>query len=811
MATIPGDLRLALRALRRAPAFALTTILILALAIGVSTVMFTVCKTVLLDRLPVAAQDRVAIMHPLDSKGTHLDAPFAYLPEIGRDSGVFQGVAGVYHLGTQPAPLLNGDVSVELGLVNATANFFNVLGMRPVVGRFFRPEDGAAGAPPVIVLSNVAWRRSFGGDPGVIGRSLTMPYTRQRAQIVGVAPAGFEYPAGVAAWLPIPPDFTGQVDIIARLATGVTMESARSRLFALTQRVNPFTSTRPGQNVSPQTFVVAGVAAESFAETVLGSSRPVLIALTLAVGLLLLIACFNIGNLMLVRLLGRTRDIVVRRALGATAGNVGRLFVVENAVLGAIGGALGLLAALVLLRVIRAAAPPGLPRSDALGAMSTPLALAATVTGLGMVLFGVLPSVIASRINSYAALRSDSRTGMESRFRRRARRWLVATQIALAVVMLTGAGLLVRTLAHLEFMDLGYQPDHLWVLSFTAPQSVLPDDPRIHEVAKALVARLEATPDVVAVTPIEQMPFQGQSFYIMKLTRADQPSTQRENVPFVPFEFVGPDYFRTLRIPIVQGRGFTTADTRSSGRVVVINETLARQLWPGESPIGKQLVNEQPAMRSDTWTVAGVARDTRFRELKAVGPVVYFDWDQIDPFWNGLLVVRTTRPPAAMLPALRAATREVNPDLLIWRTQTMDQLLEAPLARPRMSALLMTGVSAVSLLLSVIGLYGVLSSSVRQQARDIGVRMALGATARNVRRLVLGDALRVLGAGALAGVLGAVIGGHVLASQLFDVRPIDPLSLAAAAALLLVAGLAAAWLPVRRASRISPVETLRME
>jgi putative ABC transport system permease protein len=380
--------------------------------------------------------------------------------------------------------------------------------------------------------------------------------------------------------------------------------------------------------------------------------------------------------------------------------------------------------------------------------------------------------------------------------------------MALAVVMLTGAALLVRSLARLQGMDLGYRPEHVSMLSFTGPQSVLATEEQIHDVGKQLVTRIEATPGVMAATPIESAPFKGQSFYIMQLAPADQPGSERMNTPFVPFEFVGPDYFRTFAIPVRRGRGFTAADTRGSGKVVVISETLARQLWPNEDAIGKRLVQ---AKDNSTWTVAGVASDTHFRELKNVGPVAYFDWEQVDPFWNGIVAVRTTNSLAATLPALRAATRDVNPKLVLWDAQTMDNLLDAPLAQPRLTALLLTGFSAVALLLSAIGLYGVMAAAVRQQTRDIGVRVALGATPRHVRQLVLGDAMRMIAGGAVVGVIGAVVAGRVLASQLFGVSPIDPLAIGGAAAALLAIGLAAAYVPARRATRIDPVLTLRAD
>ena len=800
-----AELRLAMRGLGRSPAFTVSTIAILALGIGMSTAMFTVYRTVLIDRFPILAQDRLVIMHPLDRRGTHLDAPYSYLPAIARESTLFRAVAGTYHRGAQPVPFIYGNTSIELRFVGASPNFFDVFGMRPAMGRLFRPADGDVGAPPVIVLSYAGWRRRFGGDSSVVGRILVIPYTQQHATIVGVAPAGFDYPSRTEAWLAIPGTDVAQVDIVARLAPGVTIDVARSGFFALTQRLNPFANI-PGQKL-PRGFEISGVAVQSFPDTVLGSSRPTIVALTVAVALLLLIACVNVGNLVLVRLLGRTREIAVRRAIGASYVDLARLFVVENALLATIGGALGLLVALGLLSLVHAAAPPQLPRSDVLGAMSAPLAAAAGITVFAMLSFGLVPSLLASRVSSYASLRSDSRTGTESRSKRRTRHWLVSIQVALALVMLAGAGLLVRTIARLQSMDLGYEPDHLSVISFTGPKSVFATDTLVFDVGKQLVTRLEAIPGVVAATPIESAPFEGQSFFIMKVAPVEQPVSEREHNPFTPFEFVGPNYFRTFDIPIRRGRAFSVADTKGSDKVVIVNETLARQLWPKQDALGRQL----QTIDDKVWTVVGIASDTHYRELKKVGPVVYFDWDQVQPFWNGSVAVRTINSLAATLPSIRAAAREVNANLVLWNAQTMDQLLDAPLGQPRLSALLLSGFSVVALLLSAIGLYGVMSSTVRHQTRDIGVRVVLGATSRDVRRLVLGDAMRVVGTGALVGVVGALLAGQVLEAQLFGVRPVDPMSLGAVSLLLLAISVGAAYLPARRAARINPVEALRNE
>jgi putative ABC transport system permease protein len=817
METIWNEARLALRSLRHSATFTVAVIATLGIGIGMATAMYTVYKTVLVDRFPIVEQDRVVVMHPLDRRGMNLDVPYRYLEEIARDSALFRGVAGIYHVGVNTTPFLYGGAAIHLGVVHASPNFFDLFGVRPAAGHWFRPEDGEPGAPPVVVLSYNAWQR-LGGDPSIVGQTVGLPVNtsipQQRAEIVGVAPPGFEYPTGTDAWLPLPRGIQIQVDIVARLAPHVTIDAARAGLFALTQRLRPFTPENTGmaQADDPKAFEIARVGAQSFADTIVGHSRPVIIALTLAITLLLVIACINIGNLMLVRLLGRSRDIAVRHALGARRDQIARLFATEATILVTGGGTIGLLLALGALRLLHVAAPVQIPHIEALDALSTPLGTAAALTVCAWLLFAVGLSIGASRIGSYATLRADSRSGADSRPRQRARHVLVATQIALTLVMLTGAGLLVRTLARLQSMDLGYQPEHLSILSFTSftgSQGGITNPAQVFETTKDLVARMEATPGVVAATPIENDPFKGQGFFEMALVAADRPTPPGEHVPFVPFEFVGSDYFRTFEIPIHRGRGFQASDTKGSLPVVVISETLARQLLPNQDPIGKQV---KPLDDTIAYTVVGVASDTRFRELKNVGPVVYFDWTQIPPAMAGwLIAVRTTSPLAAMRPALSAAMHDVDPKLMIWNAQTMDDLLGTPLAQPRLSALLMTSFSLVALLLSTIGLYGVISSAARQKTHDIGVRIALGAQSLDVHRLVLGDAIAVLGAGAAIGIVVALNVGHALSSQLFGVGPIDPISLAAATTVLLAVGLGAAYLPARRASRIDPVEVLRSE
>jgi putative ABC transport system permease protein len=809
---IGRDATLALRGLRRSPTFTVAAVAILALGIGMSTAMFTVYRAVIVARLPVLAQERLVALNPLDRGGAHLDVPATYLDDIRRNGGPIRDAAGVYHKGAVSLPLLEGDRPLTVNDAVVSPNFFELLGVRPVLGRLLRRADGDAGAEQVIVVSYEAWRRMFNEDSLIVGRTLIGPYDHARVRIVGVAPPGFGYPAGAEIWAPLRPEIKQlQVDIVARLAPGATLATARDALFALLGRDNPFEAEAPGKmRAALPSF--SGVEARAFADVVLGDARPAVVILSLAIALLLVVACVNVGNLLLVRNVGRAREIAVRRAIGASYGDIARQFLVESCLLAVAGGVLGVIASQLLLRLLVAFAPPELPRTDVIRIGGAPIAVAAGVTLAAVILFGLVPSLAAARTAPYLVLRADARAGANARSRRRARRWLVSSQMALALIMLAGALLLARSLLRLERLDLGYRPEHVALLSFTGPQSLFPTPARQLAVADQLADRLRATPGVTGVSPVESPPFKGQSLFIMRVVREGDPPANLEGAPYIPWEVVGPQYFRVFDIPILRGRGFTDADSRNAEHVVVVSEMLAKRLWPASDPIGKRL--RDPADTTGTlMTVVGIARDTHFRTLRDAAPVLYIPWHQAWFYlgWSGYLAVRTQGELAAVLPSIRRTVHDFDPRLILFDARTMDDLLAGPLAQPRTSTLLLSAFSLVALLLAAIGLYGVMSSAVRQQTRDIGVRVALGAAPRDVRRLVLGEAMRVVGIGAAIGVLAAYFGSRLLASLLFGVSPGDPVSLAGAAALLVAIGAAAAYLPAHRATRIDPVQALRAD
>ncbi|HEY4131531.1 MAG TPA: ABC transporter permease, partial [Gemmatimonadaceae bacterium] len=479
------DLRLAVRSLRRSPGFTIAAIAILALGIGMSTAMFATYRAVLIDRLPVIDQGRLIVMHPLDRGGAHLDIPFAYLKTIERDSAVFAGATGTHHLGARVAPYLDRDVTVPLSTATAAGNFFDVLGTRPLFGRGLRRSDAEAGAPVVIVLSYDAWRKKFHQDSSIVGHVLTSTWDGSPITIVGVEPPGLEFPTGTEAWTSTTPAVsTLQVDLVVRLRPHVTIDAARTAMKELIDRENPFTASDARAALAIQ---FSGVVAQPFDEEIVGRTRPVLVALTLAVGLLLLIACVNVGSLVLVRTSGRMSEIAVRRAIGASYMDIARQFFVENTVLAVLGGIGGVACALAALRVLVYFAPPQLPHVEIIRLGGVPLAAGAATTFIAVLVFGIAPSLMAASSAPYAVLRSDARGGSEGGARRRARRWLVSSQMALALVMLAGAGLLARSLNQLETLSLGYTPAHLSLLSFSGPKSIFSSPKQIIQTADQLI------------------------------------------------------------------------------------------------------------------------------------------------------------------------------------------------------------------------------------------------------------------------------------------------------------------------------------
>jgi len=819
-----GDASFTLRSLRRAPTFTVTVVLILGLAIGMSSAMFTVFRSVLLTRLPVRDQGRVVELSGV-AKGAASELPISpiQMKRFRDQSRTLSKVGGFAHWRAVEEALTDGDRRLTLKSAVVTEEFFDVLDANPAIGRFFRKGEGfdwganVTGVGVPIVLSYSAWKRDFGGDSSVVGRRIRWPVLNWTLDVIGIAPAGLDYPRGAEYWVSAN---YGSIDILARLAPGATIEEAR-------QEFQSFLAHDP--ELVSYGATALGAQVHTVREMVVGDSRPALLALTAAVALLLILACVNVGNLLLLRASGRVREMAIRRAIGASAADLVRQLMTESVLLAIVGGGIGVLLSRILLNGVVRLAPSGLPRADLIAGAGTPLAVGALVTGASVLLFGVLPSFAALRFDLSSPLRSDNRSGTEGRRLRNVRQALVASQIALAIVVLAGAGLLVRSLAKLTSIDMGYSPEHVTLLNFALPwlkfsnecrpkvaQMTPADSARWNQCSSSMnyaahervMASLRQVSGVASVSPEGVPPFLGSNVWMGRYASRDQTDAESRANPWFGFDAVGPQYFDALGVKLIAGRSFTDADREGSPRVAIISEAIARRFWPNESALGKQLRQGEDHTPDSLITVVGVAHDFHYRQHRESTPTVFRPYRQL--LAQGYLVMRT-RGAGIATSTLQRAVDGAGGGTTFIRAQSMDALIEPQLSTPRFDALLLSVFAIAAVVLAAVGLYGIMASSVSQQTRELGIRMALGATAAGVRNMVLRQALIVAIAGTVVGLVGAVVGARLLTSMLFEVSPSDPSTLAAVSILLLATAIGAAYVPARRATRIDPARALRAE
>jgi len=795
------SVRVALRGLARSPGFTAAATLILGLGIGSAVAVFTVCRVVLFQPLPVSDPDHLAVISTYRQTDVEFGLVKADLKAIKRESRTLRDVGGYAHWGTSQGPLVDGDRTLTLGRVVVTGSFFDVLGARAVVGRLLRPEDDVIGAAPALVISYQNWQRWFGGSPTVVGKHLYEPYSQLTYTIVGVAPPGLDFPNGAGYWLPWPDADGLSVIAIGRLARGVTTTAAAEEFAAIVKR-----TPERGRNESTN---ITAAKVVPFTRAMLGDIRPMLIALTAAVALLLAIACVNVGGLLLLRASTRSRELAIRRALGATYADVVRQLVIENSVLAVSGGVFGFFCAIALVKILVVAAPARLPRLDEIQLESAPIVLAIAVTVATVLLFGVVPSLIAARTDVAATLRLDSRSGGDSTSRRRFRHVVVGAQTALAMVMLAAGALLARSLARLQSIDLGYTPDHLTQLATSWPSKKYDSVSKYYPLGEDILRRWRSIPGVVSVTPVLIPLLVGDNVFLGRFDKEGQTAAEIATNPIFPEMTGDKDYFRTFGTRLLAGRTFSDADREDAAPVAIVSEMVAKRMWPGEDPIGKRVHYLLPD--SVPWrTVIGVAEDAHLRTLKTASPMVYIPWRQLD-FWQFNLAMRTRGEIGPLLPALRRELAAVDPQLKLWYIHPTDELLSVPLTQPRLTAFLMSIFGLAALVLAAIGVYGTMSSLVGERTRELGIRMALGAAPERLRRDVLTQALKVTGVGVVLGVVAALLTSRLLSAILFEVSPTDPAALATACAVLLIVILIAAYAPARRATRIDPAIALRAD
>ena len=806
MPDLSQNVRLGLRSIRRAPGFATTAILTLALGIGLATAVFSVADALLLRRLAVRDQDRIVALW-----GEKKDGTFAHFPLYLTEARAFtertralEGVALVGYEGAAPQVIREADGVSRLRRALVSGEYFAVLGARPLLGRALEPSDDVRGAAPVVVLSHGAWQRRFGGDPAVIGRRVVMhadgiPYT-----VVGVMPQGLEYPRGVDLWAPLTASVPAEneryvaVDLIGRLATGASPASARAELTGFFGR----------PDAPPFERDLRGVA-HTLPRIVLGDTRPAVLVFAAASALLLVITCINVANLLLVRGFARVREVAVRAALGAGRGQVVAQLLTENALLGVLGGLLGIGVAAAAVRVFVAFAPAGLPRLDEIRLDGTALAGACGITIVAMLLFALAPAVLSSRVELQHVLRSGMRQGT-GRAARIATEGLVAGQIALALLVLAAAALIGRSLVNLERAELAFDPSRLLVAELALQRDAFDDAAKQRALLDRLVPALEAIPGVRGVSPVVATPFSGSSGWDGRFAAEGHTAGATATLPMLNMELVAPSYFETLGMPIVRGRGFTSADREGATRVVVLSEAAARYYWPAGDPIGRRVMLEEGG--PGAFTVVGVVPDTRYRDLRDARPSIYFPLAQsFFPFAPTTLVVRTSGAPAAAVPAMRRAIAETSGAVVLASAAPFDDFMRAPLAQPRLNALLLAVFAGAAALLAGIGLFGVMATMVRQRWHEFGVRMALGASGGDIARLVLRRGMTLAAVGTALGLLGAQAGNHLLRSLLFGLSPTDATTIGIVVVLLLGVAALASFLPARSSTRVEPAIALRAE
>ncbi len=806
LSELAHDLRVAGRQLRRAPAVSLVAVLTLALGIGATTAIFSVVHAVLLRPPPFPQPERVVFVWEgdLDRRGDVSAGNFADWRE---DSRAFTALAaaraGSFNLAAGPSP-------VRVPGLRATAAFWRVFAVAPALGRPFGPEEDRPGAPPTVVLSHELWARRFAADPGLVGRRVRIDGAP--ATVVGVMPPGFD-PTGDGAELWVPMAFTAErlatydehtYQVVGRLAPGVDRARAQAELRRVSAR---------RQEAAPDDQRDLRALVTSLADDLVVDVRRRLLILFAAVVVVLLIACGNVANLLLAHGAGRGREMAVRAALGARRLRLVRQLLTESLLLALAAAAGGVVLAAAGVRALVALAPPGVPRLDE-AAIDLPVVAFAVALAVGAsLLAGLFPAFRGSRARPGEMLREGGRSGRDGSSDR-LRSLLVTGEVALALVLLVAAGLLVHSGIEVARVSPGFDVDRLLTLRVSLPENGYADPGRVVDTFARLAAGAAALPGVRAAAVSNQLPLAGSSASNGLLVEG-QPLDE-DHLVLADLRLVSPGYLATLGLPLRAGRALTAADRRGAPRVMLVNETLARRLFPDGEVLGRRVACCEGTPDDPRWkTVVGVVGDVRSRGLAVEPPPqFYIPLAQApEEAWGWLqrtmvLAVRTAGAPEAAAAPLRRLVARVDPELPVYDVASMRQRLGSSLSQARFNTLLLTLLGAVGLLLAAVGIYGTLAFTVEQRRHEIGVRMALGASAREVVALALRQMLVPVGVGIACGAVGALAAGRGLEAFLFRVGTADPATFAVVFAVLLGVALAAGLVPARRAARVDPVRTL---
>lgn len=813
MDRIVQDTRYAIRTFRRSPGFTLVAVLALALGIGASSAIFSVVNAIVLKPLPYPQPEQlVQIWMRFTGIGIPNNQNWVSAPEY-MDLQQNNSLSHVAAIDTNSFNVTFGNAPKRVEAAVVTPNFFPLLGIQAQLGRTFLPEEGLAGRSHVVVLSDGMWRRRFAADMSVIGKNLIM--NGQNYTIAGVLPRDFQYPRDTEVWTPLVfsrEDLSGDsrgnhgLQVVARIRQGLTMDQMRSDMAAVSQRIIEQHRDYPYKDYN---FAVLTI---PLLEQQIGDIKTALWVLMAAVGLVLLIACANVANLLLVRASAREREIAVRQALGVGRARLVQQLLTESTILGLLGGVAGLAVAYWTLRVLVALSATSFPRMAEVR-MDVPVLLFTVVVSLATgILFGLAPAFQVSRTDSHAALKEGGRSGTSGASSHRLRSALVVGELALSLTLLAGAGLLIRSFLRLQEVDTGFRSDGVLTMRIALPSEKYSKVEQTRAFYREILDRIRRLPGVDSAGAVTGLPLSGTG-WSGTITVDTQAVPEKDRTPEADQRPVMPTYFEAMGIPLIRGRYFDSRDTETSARVAIIDETMAKTYWPNQDPLGKRIHSGGRGGRSPWATVVGVVRHVRYRTLESPSRVEFY-WPYAQtPFALGTmsLAIHTTSDPRMLIEAVRREVLSLDPDQPVYRIRTMSDLVSESVARRRLSMSLLAIFAGVALLLAAVGIYGVMSYSVAQRAHEVGIRLALGASKPQIIRLILSNSLWLTLSGVVLGLIGSLAMTSLMKTLLFDVTSTDPLVFVAVASLLTATGIIATLIPAFRATSRDPLTALRQE
>jgi putative ABC transport system permease protein len=813
MTTLWQDIKYAVRSLRLNPAYAAIVLGTLALGIGANAAIFSVADAVMLRPYPYPDMDRILVLtESVRGQQQQMSVAWPTFQDWQAQNQSFEHL-GIYR--NTVVTLTGGDQPERLNGAMASSGVFGAMGMQPVVGRVFGPADDAPGSPRVAIISERVWRGRFNADPGLVGQTAVL--NNEPHVIVGVMPAGMRFPSRLTdVWLslgPFIPTFPASrgshpgLFAVARLKPGVSFEAAVADMDTVARRIGA---------AYPDTNKNLAASMTLYYEQIVRGIRPTLVVLLGAVGFVLLIGCANLANLMLARSERRQREIAVRSALGAERRRIIQQLMTESLLLAVAGGALGVLLATWIVKLLVASRPVTIPRIDLVAVDARVIAFAAALSLVTGVVFGLVPALRASTPDLLSSLKQSGRGGQVSS--RRFRSTLVVVEVALALILLVGAGLMIRSFTRLMAIDPGFNPDGVVTMRLTLPPSKYPEVERWTAFHEDLLQRVSAIAGVTSVGINSAIPLEGGGSEAGVAVEGRPLPTHDTPGPTTLFQASSAGYLPTMGIPLVRGRYFTDRDARNAAPVVIVDETLVQRVFPGEDPIGKRISFEFHGTNPRWREIVGVVGHVRHYGLASEPPFVqvYVPFGQLPIYMETrrpamALAARTALPPEALTGAIRRELAAIDRDIPVYGVGTLRTYLAQNTEQPRLSMMLLSGLGALALVLAVIGIYGVISYSVAQRTQEIGLRMALGATRSSVMWMVVGQAAIPIGIGIGLGIGGAFALSSYLRAMLYQVSERDPATLTAIALLLTIVGLMAAIVPARRATRVDPLVALRSE